>query len=62
MSECEHLQQCPVWKNFSSVAGYVWIKNYCNGPRQARCARLQLLREGKAVPVDLLPNGTRTQA
>ncbi|MEW6647616.1 MAG: hypothetical protein AB1450_10480 [Pseudomonadota bacterium] len=59
MTECEQLQQCPVWKNFSTVAAYVWINNYCKGPRRERCARLQLFRSGQAVPADLLPNGTR---
>lgn len=59
MSECEVLKHCPVWGSLNSNMNYVWINNYCKGPRRERCARLQLLRADKTVPADLLPNGTR---
>ena len=58
MSECEQLQQCPIWGGLNSHVKYVWINNYCKGPRRERCARLQLLRTGKTVAAELLPNGT----
>ena len=58
MNECEKLAQCPVWDKFNSNMNYVWINTYCKGPRRERCARLQLLRSGKMVAIDLLPNGT----
>lgn len=59
MSECEYFSRCPIWAAVSVSVRTVWMNNYCRGARRERCARLQLLRSGKRVADDLLPNGTR---
>ncbi len=58
MADCKYLAKCAVWKRFNSVIKEVWIKNYCMGDKQARCARKLMGESGKKVPVNLLPNGT----
>jgi hypothetical protein len=58
MSECAFLNSCPVWDHFKSDLKSIWIKNYCRGDKQDRCARKQLASEGREVPANLLPNGT----
>lgn len=58
MADCEYLEKCPVWARFKSSIKDVWIKNYCQGEKQDRCARKLLSTEGKDVPGQLLPNGT----
>jgi len=58
MQDCDKLKECPVWHSFNSDVKFIWINNYCRGPRQERCARLALVRAEKPVPADLLPNGT----
>ncbi len=58
MSDCQKLASCPVWESFNSDIKFIWINNYCRGPRQDRCARLLLVHAEKPVPPDLLPNGT----
>lgn len=58
MSDCEFLQKCPVWERFRSDIKNIWIKNYCRGPLQEKCARRQLCQDGQPVPDTLLPNGT----
>ena len=58
MQECEKLSVCPIWDSFQSDLKFIWINNYCRGPRQDRCARLVLARDQKPVPAKLLPNGT----
>jgi hypothetical protein len=58
MADCEYLDKCPIWARFQSDIKKIWIKNYCQGEKQSRCARKNLSLEGTAVPADLLPNGT----
>lgn len=58
MADCPSLARCPIWEHFKSDIKYVWIKNYCQGDKQERCARKLLARQGEEVPLNLLPNNT----
>lgn len=58
MSDCEFLANCPVWEKFKSDIKNIWIKNYCQGALQEKCARRQLCKQDQTVPDTLLPNGT----
>lgn len=58
MAECEHLKRCPIWKKFKNNLSYIWINNYCKGPKQHQCARKAKLAKGQPVPVTLLPNNS----
>lgn len=61
MADCVNLARCPVWERFKSDLKTIWIKNYCQGDKQDRCARKLLAKEGKPVPPNLLPNNTLLQ-
>jgi hypothetical protein len=57
MASCERIASCPLFKQFSIKATLVvWTTRYCEGD-SSRCERLKLVREGKPVPLNLLPNG-----
>jgi hypothetical protein len=58
MADCEKLAGCPVWARFKSDIKTIWIRNYCQGDKQDRCARKLLARSGVPVPSNLLPNNT----
>ena len=58
MADCKYLAKCAVWKKFNSDIKSIWIKNYCQGDKQDRCARKLMGESGQKVPADLLPNGT----
>ena len=58
MTECEFLAKCPAWRLNADIK-FIWINNYCKGPKQERCARRRLAKAGKPVPDDLLPNNSR---
>ncbi|MEN8169886.1 MAG: hypothetical protein ABFS08_06650 [Pseudomonadota bacterium] len=58
MADCKYLAKCAVWKKFNSDIKNIWIKNYCKGDKQERCARKLMGEQGKKVPVNMLPNGT----
>ena len=56
MQPCEFLEKCPIWQRFNADVKLVWINAYCKGPKQGRCARRKLARNGRPVPENLLPN------
>ncbi len=57
MASCTRIEGCPLFKQFSIKASLIiWTTRYCNG-EFSRCERLKLASAGKAVPVNLLPNG-----
>ena len=56
-SECENLKNCAIWKKFNTDSKMVWIKAYCQGPKQSKCVRKQLASQGENVPENMLPNG-----
>ena len=55
--ECEYLSRCPIWEKFKTDSKYAWIARYCKGSKKDKCARKALRKEGKEVPINLLPNG-----
>lgn len=58
MEECEFLAKCPIYARFRFEGmKNIFIQSYCKGPMQDRCARKKLKKEGKEVPITLLPNG-----
>jgi hypothetical protein len=58
MQDCEYLATCPIFDRFKleGIKNF-WIRLYCQGERQAKCARKAIKRSGELVPKDLLPNG-----
>jgi hypothetical protein len=56
--ECEKLVNCPVWKDFKTDGKMIWIRAYCQGPKQGDCVRKSRSAKGLSVPNDLLPNGS----
>jgi hypothetical protein len=51
------MQGCPLFKQFSLKSSLIiWTTRYCNSDF-ARCERLKLAVSGRAVPLNLLPNG-----
>lgn len=57
MSDCEYLENCPIWEKCQSDIKNVWVSGYCKGAMQKNCARKKLAVENKPVPENLLPNG-----
>ncbi len=58
---CSHTKNCELFPQFAlNPALKVWQVHYCEG-EFAQCARYQLSLEGKAVPLNLLPNGKRVE-
>lgn len=58
MSErCPKIESCPMFQ-LMSYAGTLaaWKIRYCEGPYQT-CARFDLSRKGRPVPINLMPNG-----
>lgn len=48
---------CPMYGLFSLKGTLeIWKVNYCRGPYET-CARYKMSREGRTVPISLLPNG-----
>jgi hypothetical protein len=57
MTACEKITGCPLFKQFSINASLrVWTSRYCERDF-ATCERLKLSKEGRQVPLNLLPNG-----
>jgi len=59
---CECLEKCPADKQFgiSDFEKFVYIANrYCLSENNLNCERFKLRKEGKEVPSDLFPDGTR---
>jgi len=58
---CSHTKNCELFPQFAlNPALKVWQIHYCEG-EFTRCARYQLSLQGKAVPLNLLPNGKRVE-
>ncbi|MDA8363881.1 MAG: ankyrin repeat domain-containing protein [Gammaproteobacteria bacterium] len=58
---CGHTKNCELFPQFAlNPALKVWQTHYCEG-EFAQCARYRLSLEGKAVPLNLLPNGKRVE-
>jgi len=54
---CPHAENCPLYPQFAldSLLRY-WRTSYCEADH-TRCARFALSKEGKPVPLRLLPSG-----
>lgn len=54
---CPHVSSCSLFKIFQ-VRSFmrIWQIHFCEA-EFARCARFELVRQGKPVPANLLPNG-----
>ncbi len=58
---CSHTKNCELFPQFAlNPALKVWQTHFCEG-EFSQCARFQLALEGKAVPLNLLPNGKRVE-
>lgn len=58
---CTHTVNCPLFAQFAmDPALQVWKSHYCDGDYNS-CARYNLSKTGKAVPLSLLPNGKQVQ-
>jgi hypothetical protein len=56
--ECEHLKNCPIFEKCKTgLIENIFGELYCKGPKMDQCARKKLKKEGKNVPINLLPNG-----
>jgi hypothetical protein len=59
---CTHVDSCELFAQFAlNPALQVWQVHYCDQDFK-RCARYQLSLTGAAVPLNLLPNGSRVEA
>ena len=59
---CNHSENCELYTQFSMVAALrSWKSTYCEGEYES-CARRELLKDGKPVPRNLLPNGSKITA
>lgn len=59
---CECLEKCPAYKQFGifEFDKFVEIANkYCLSSNNVSCERFKLRKDGKEVPEDLLPDGTK---
>ncbi len=55
---CPHLEGCSLYPLFNLETSLkVWQTIYCKG-KYTKCARYQISCEGRAVPPELLPDGT----
>ena len=54
--QCEHVEQCPIFKYFKRIAQRVYMDLYCLGDYE-RCERRKLRLANKPVPENLLPHG-----
>lgn len=55
---CPHKASCPLYSQFRVKALLnFWIASFCDDPGHERCARFQLSKSGRPVPITLLPNG-----
>lgn len=59
---CTHVESCELFAQFAlNPALQVWQVHYCDQDFK-RCARYQLALTGAAVPLNLLPNGSKVEA
>ncbi len=58
---CTHCDQCELYTQFAlNPALQVWQAHYCQGEHQ-RCVRFQMSLRKEAVPLNLLPNGSKVE-
>ena len=58
-SDCAYLDSCPIFARIESQElQTMWILEYCRGGGSSECARLKLKKQGRTVPLDLLPDGS----
>lgn len=56
---CTHCESCELYTQFAlNPALQVWQTHYCQG-EYTRCIRYQMSLRKEAVPLNMLPNGTR---
>ena len=57
---CPYMTSCQMYPLFSSKAALeIWKIHYCSADKTFEtCARYLLARQGRTVPITLLPNGT----
>jgi hypothetical protein len=59
LSDCAYLEGCPIFARIEShELRTMWILEYCKGGESPDCARLKLKKQGRTVPIDLLPDGS----
>ncbi len=62
LKSCTHKQSCELFPMLSKTGLLkVWQINYCDAAFET-CRRFELSKEGKHVPVTLLPNGQNLSA
>lgn len=55
---CEFLEKCPIFERTKKgILDKVFITLYCEGPQLEKCERRILKKNGKDVPLVLLPTG-----
>lgn len=58
---CTHCDQCELYTQFAlNPALQVWQAHYCQGEFH-RCVRFQMSLRKEAVPLNLLPNGSKVE-
>jgi hypothetical protein len=59
---CSHTKHCELFAQFAlNPALKIWQTHFCEG-EHTQCARFQLSKQGKPVPLNLLPNGKKVEA
>lgn len=54
---CSHIQSCELFVQFAlNPALDIWKRHYCEGDFES-CARFQMSKSGRQIPLTLLPNG-----
>jgi len=58
MTECEFIEKCPIFQKCQTgmIEGVFGVR-YCKGSQLENCERRKLKKDGKEVPLNLLPNG-----
>lgn len=59
---CEFVEHCPMYFHIAETDFDMLIEmteTYCFSGKHVECARYRLRKEGKPVPVELLPSGKR---
>ena len=59
LSDCAYLEGCPIFARIQShELRTMWILEYCKGGESSQCERLKVKKQGRTVPIDLLPDGS----
>ena len=58
MNKCDYLETCPIFeKAISGTIKGSYAVLYCKGSHMEEGARRKMKKEGKEVPITLLPSG-----